>query len=220
VMVRKQWRTIVGVVRDSKYFSFTEVSRPHYYLPFRQGYLQGLHILFFVRAKGDPEAVIPTLRAGAAAIDPTAGGFTAAALAEHNALLLIPIKLTTSLLAMLALIAIVLAGVGLYGVVSYGVNQRRRELAIRRALGAKPHELLRMVAREGILLTTAGVVCGLMLALVSMRALSSLLVGIRPFDVVTFVGASLFLIAISAIATVVPALRATRIEPIHALRGE
>jgi predicted permease len=220
VMVRDQWRTIVGLVRDSKYYSFTESPRPHYYMPFRQWYLQGAEIVFFVRAKGSPEAVIASLRAAATDIDRNAAEFTAAPLADQNALLLIPIKLTASLLTALAVIALLLAGVGLYGVISYAVSQRTRELGIRIALGAKPREVLRIIAREGMVLTSAGLFCGLAMAVASMRILSRFLVGISPFDLPTFAAATLFLIAISMLASVVPAVRAARIRPNAALRSD
>jgi predicted permease len=220
VKVRGKWHRVVGLVRDSKYFSFTEPARPHCYLPFRQWYLAGQRVYFFVRAKGDPESVIPSMRRVAAAIDPNASSFTAAPLAEYNALLLFPLKVAANILAALAVIAFLLAGVGLYGVISYAVTQRRRELGIRMALGARPRAVLGAVARDGLLLTAGGVACGLALALVSMRLLGGLLVGVSPFDPLTFAVASLFLIGVAAIACFLPALRAARTEPLAALRSE
>ena len=220
VMVWKQWFTVVGLVRDSKYFSFTEVSRPHFYLPFRQSYQLGQHIVFFVRTKADPDAAISTIRTEAAAIDPNASSFTAAPLAEYNALLLFPLKLAASLLAALGLIAFLLAGVGLYGVMSYAVGQRTHEMGIRMALGAKPRAVLGIVARQGMLLTAGGVAIGLALSLASMRLLAAFLVGISPFDPLTFAAASLFLAAVAAVASLLPAHRATRIDPFTALRAE
>jgi predicted permease len=220
VMVRKKWRTVVGEVRDSKYFSFTEAPRPHFYLPFRQSYELGQHILFFVRTKGDPDAAISTLRSEAVRIDPNASSFSAAPLAEYNSLLLFPLKVAASLLAALGAIAFLLAGVGLYGVIGYAVSQRTRELGIRVALGARPREVLGIVLRDGMLLTAGGVASGLILALASMRLLASFLVDVSPYDSLTFAGASLFLIGVSTIATLFPARRATRIEPAAALRSE
>lgn len=220
VLVWETWFTVVGLVRDSKYFSFTEVSRPHFYLPFRQSYQLGQHLVFFVRAKGDPDAAISTLRREAVALDPNASSFTAAPLAEYNALLLLPLKLAANLLAALGVIAFLLAGVGLYGVMSYAVSQRTHELGIRIALGAKPREVLGIVVRQGMLLTGGGVVIGLALALASMRLLASLLVDVSPFDPLTFLAASLFLAAVAAVACTLPAHRATRIDPFAALRSD
>lgn len=220
VLVRRTWTTVVGLVRDSKYFSFTEASRPHFYLPFRQSYQAGRQIVFFIRAGGDPDAAIATLRGAAAAIDPGAANFTAAPLSEYNALLLFPLKVAASLLAVAGVIAFLLAGVGLHGVMSYAVSQRTQEMGIRMALGARPREVMGIVVRQSLLLTGAGVAGGLFLSLVSMRALGSLLVGVHPFDPLTFAAASLFLCAVAAVASFLPARRATRIDPFTALRSD
>jgi predicted permease len=220
VRVRGVWRTVVGMVRDSRYFSFTETPRPHFYLPFRQAYELGQNIVFFMRARGGPEAAVSTLRREAVSLDPHAGAFTAAPLAEYNELMLIPLKLAASLLAALAIIAFLLAGVGLYGVTSYTVSRRTRELGIRIALGAKPAAVLGIVVREGMLLALGGVACGLALVAASMRLVAGFLAGVGPFDPLTIGCASLFLIGVTAIASFVPARRATRIEPVTALRSE
>jgi ABC-type antimicrobial peptide transport system permease subunit len=207
-------------VRDSKYFSFTEAPRPHFYLPFRQSYRAGQQIVFFIRTIGDPEAAIPTMRRVAGAIDPNAASFGAAPMTEYNEVLLLPRKLAASLLNFLGLIAFVLAGVGLYGVISYSVSQRTQELGIRMALGARPHEVLRTVLREGVILSSAGIGIGLGLAAVSMRLVSSLLFGVSPFDPIVFVLASLFLTAVALTASFLPAHRATKLDPFAALRAE
>jgi predicted permease len=220
VRVRKKWFTVVGLVRDSKYFSFTEVSQPHFYLAFRQSYQLGQDMVFFVRTKGDPDAAISSIRSAAVAVDPNASGFTAAPLAEYNALLLLPLKLASSLLAALGAIAFLLAGVGLYGVMSYSVSQRTQEMGIRMALGARPRQVMGSVMRDGMLLTAAGVAAGMVLALASMRLLASFLVGVGPFDPPTLVAATLFLIAVAALASFLPARRATDIDPFAILRSE
>ena len=220
VQVWKKWYRVVGLVRDSRYFSFTGASQPHYYLPFRQSYQQGQFIVFFVRVKGDPDAAISTVRREAVTLDANASSFSAAPLAEYNALLLMPLKLAASMLAALGVIAFLLAAVGLYGVMSYAVSQRTREMGIRMALGARPREVLGVVVREGMLLTAGGVAIGVALALASMRLLAGFLVGISPFDPLTFAAASLFLGAVAAVASFLPAHRATRIDPFKALRSE
>ncbi len=218
--VRGKSYRIVGLVRDSKYFSYTEISKPHFYLPFRQAYLQGQQALFFIRTGLDPERTIGVIRSRAMALDPNSGGFSAAPLAEYNELLLIPLKLAAGLLAALGVIAFVLSAVGLYGVMSYTVSQRTRELGIRMVLGARPREVLGVVVRQGMLLAGAGVAGGLLLALASMRLLGTFLVGISPFDPLTFLAAALFLGAVAAIASFLPAHRATRMDPATALRSE
>ncbi len=220
VRVWGRWWTVVGLVRDSKYFSFTGDPLPHFYLPFRQSYRLGQPIVFFLRSKGDPDSAIPTLRSEAVGLDPNSAGFTAAPLAEYNALLLFPLKLASTLLAVLGVFAFLLAGVGLYGVMSYAVGQRTREIGIRMALGARPGQVLGGIARQGLLLTGAGVAIGLVLAFGSMRTLSSFLIGVSPFDPLTFLAASVFLAAVAAVAGFLPARRATRIDPFTALRSE
>ena len=220
VRVWGKWWTVVGLVRDSKYFSFTGDPLPHFYLPFRQSYRLGQQIVFFLRSKGDPDSAIPTLRSEAVGLDPNSAGFTAAPLAEYNALLLFPLKLASTLLTVLGVFAFLLAGVGLYGVMSYAVGQRTHEIGIRMALGARPGQVLGGIARQGLLLTAAGVAIGLALAFISMRTLSSFLVGVSPFDPLTFLAASVFLAAVAAVAGFLPAHRATRIDPFTALRSE
>ena len=153
-------------------------------------------------------------------LDANASSFTAAPLAEYNALLLMPLKLAASMLAALGVIAFLLAAVGLYGVMSYAVSQRTREMGIRMALGARPREVLGAVVREGMLLTAGGVAIGVALALASMRLLAGFLIGVSPFDPLTFAAASLFLGAVAAVASFLPAHRATRIDPFKALRSE
>jgi len=220
VLVRRQWRTVVGMVRDSKYFSFTESARPHFYLPFRQSYEAGQPIVFFVRTKGDPEAAIASIRREAVALDPSAAGFTAAPLTEFNDLLLLPLKLAASLLMILGGIALLLAAVGLYGVMSCAVSQRTQEMGIRMALGAMPRAVWGSVVGQGMLLAVCGLAIGLVLALASMRLLAKALIGVSPFDPLTFAAAVVFLAAVAAVASFVPAHRATRIDPYVALRSE
>jgi hypothetical protein len=216
----KKWYTIVGLVRDSKYYSLTRVSTPHFYLPFRQSYQLGQRLVFFARAKGAPDDVIATMRREASGIDPNAASLIAAPLAEYNAVLLLPLKVAASLLAVLGLIALVLAGVGLYGLMSYSVSQRTQELGIRIALGANPGNIVGLVLRQAVVLSATGLAAGLGLALVSMRLVSSFLVGISAFDATTFVLAALFLASVAALSSSLPALRATRVDPHAALRDE
>jgi predicted permease len=220
VMVRGKWRTIVGLAADNKQFSVTEAAAPHFYLPFRQWYLQGAHILFFLRVKGDPEAPIPALRVEAAALGLADAGLDAAPLADRNALLLTPIRFAAGLLGALGAIALLLAGIGLYGVISYAVSQRTREIGIRIALGAGPAEVLRIFTVEGVSLALAGMACGLPLTAVATSLLATVLVGVSAFDPLMSAFACLFLIGVAAIASLVPALRATRIQPLAALRSE
>ena len=220
VRVWRKWFQVVGLVRDSKYFSFTEESLPHFYVPFQQTYQLGQMILFFIRTPGSPDSVTGTLRREATALDANAAAFHAAPLAERSALLLFPLRLAASILAALGVIAFLLAAVGLYGVMSCAVSQRAHEIGIRVALGARPRQVLRTVAEQAAILTGAGLAIGLVLSLATLRLITAFLVGIRPFDPLTFLAASLFLIAIAAAASFIPAYRAMRIDPFAALRSE
>jgi putative ABC transport system permease protein len=123
-------------------------------------------------------------------------------------------------LGIFAALALVLAAVGVHGVLSYGVVQRRREIGIRMALGAKPSGMLRLVMGEGFGLTLAGLALGLAGALVATRLLASLLYGVTPTDPTTFLGVAAVLVMVAAAATAVPAWRAAKVDPARALRAE
>jgi putative ABC transport system permease protein len=123
-------------------------------------------------------------------------------------------------LGVLGLIAMLLAGVGLYGVMAYSVSQRTREIGIRMALGADPRGVLRMVMRRGLLLALSGIAAGLAMALAAAPQIAPLLYHVSPLDPVSMAGAALFLIVVAALASLIPALRATRVDPILALRQE
>jgi len=219
----KAWgvRTVVGLVRNSKDFTYTEPPRPHFYLPFRQTYFQGQQIYFFVRAQGDVDVAGASLDRAARAVDANAStDGSVLPLADVNVMQLFSLKLAASLLAALGVIAFLLAAIGVYGVMSCSVNQRTQEMGIRMALGARPRQVLRIVVRQGLLFTAVGVAAGLALALASMRLMEFLLVGVSPFDPLTFVAVCLFLAGVAALASLLPALRATRVDPFTALRSE
>jgi ABC-type antimicrobial peptide transport system permease subunit len=124
------------------------------------------------------------------------------------------------MLLVFSAVALVLAAIGIYGVIAFVVNQRTREIGIRMALGARPADALAMVVRQGMTLVFAGVVIGLVMALALGRSLESLLFGVRPADPLTLAGVSVFLLFVAFAACALPALRASRVDPIHALRNE
>ena len=139
---------------------------------------------------------------------------------EHIAVTVAAPRFNTTLLAIFAVVALILTIVGLYGVLSYSVSQRIHEIGIRAALGATQRDILRMVVGEGLLLTSIGLGIGILAALGLTRLLVSILYGIRPRDPLTFVGLSLMLACVSVLATYVPARRATKIDPMSAVRHE
>jgi ABC-type antimicrobial peptide transport system permease subunit len=125
-----------------------------------------------------------------------------------------------SLLGALGLLSLILAAVGLYSVMSYTVTERSQEIGIRMAMGAHPADVLAMVLRRGMLLTFAGLVAGATAGIFAAPLISDMLVGVSPTDPAALSGAALFLACIAAVATLVPALRATRVDPIRTLRSE
>jgi predicted permease len=213
-----EWFTIVGVVRDSKYGSLNEAPRPHFYVAFRQVFRADLDIAFFVRTKGDPSQALVVMQQEVKSMDPDVGVYYALPMAESVEASLFEKKIAAALLAALGSIALVLAAVGLYGVMAYSVSQRTQEIGIRMALGARPRDVLAMTVGQGMRLTLIGLAVGVVAALAVTRLVASLLVHVSASDPLIFIGASLFLAAIALLASYLPARRATRIDPNEALR--
>ena len=210
--------TVVGLAKDSKYFSPTEAPRPFFYLPFRQFYSPSPELDFFIRTNGEPEQAIATLRRAVAGVDPNAGAFHAVALAEYTQVALFGQKVAASLMGVLGVMCLLLAALGLYSVMSYAVSQRIQEIGIRMAMGAKPADVIRMIVRQGMGLATVGLAIGTVSAFAATRLIASMLVKVGAADPATFVGANIFLAAVALVAIWLPARRATKIDPIAALR--
>ena len=163
---------------------------------------------------------VPVLRREMSAIDPNSAGLTAMPLSDYISAAWFGPRLASLFLGVLGFISLLLAGVGLYGVMAYSVSRRTREIGIRMALGANPQGVLRMVMRRGLLLALSGIVAGLALALAASPRLTPLLYRVSPADPVSIAGAALFLILVAVLASLIPALRATRVDPILALRQQ
>jgi predicted permease len=213
-----EWFTIVGVAKDSKYKNANEAPRPHFYVAFRQIYRADLDIAFFVRTQGDPLQALPVMREQAKSLDPAVGVYGAMPMAESVQAALFAQKIAAALLGALGFIALVLAAVGLYGVMAYSVSQRTQEIGIRMALGARPRDVLALTVGQGMRLTVVGLAAGVVAALAVTRVVAGLLVYTSATDPVIFAGASLFLAAVALAASYLPARRATRIDPNEALR--
>jgi putative ABC transport system permease protein len=208
-----------------KQFSLDEQNRPTVYMPYSQipkGSVErtGRNVHLALRTVGDPSGVVNGLRSLVTSLDAELPIF---AVRDMNSLLsatVAPRRFNMFLLAVFAGLALLLAAVGIYGVMSYSVNQYTHEIGIRMALGATAKTVVSMVLRQGMALVLAGVAVGVAAALALTRVMKSLLFGVDPVDPPTFVAVSLLLALIAFLATYVPARRATRVDPIEALRYE
>jgi predicted permease len=222
VQVRGKPFTIVGMVKDSKYLSLSEAPQPYFYMSFDQvhGGSGENGVAVYVRTDRDARDFVPVLRREMSAIDPNSAGLTAMALSDYISAAWFGPRVVSMSLGVLGVIAMLLAGVGLYGVMAYSVSQRTREIGIRMALGADPRGVLRSVMTRGLVLALSGIAFGLVIALAATPLIAPLLYRISPADPVSIAGAALFLIAVAVLASLIPALRATRVDPILALHEE
>jgi macrolide transport system ATP-binding/permease protein len=210
--------TIVGVARNSKYNGVAEDPIPYIYEAITQRYQPG--ITLHVRAAGDAAGLVSAVRQEVQRIDPGLSVFNVRTLEEQIGQSLRPLKMIVVLLAVFGTLALLLASIGLYGVASYAVSQRTREIGVRMALGAQPSSVLRLVLGHGLVLVAAGLVAGLAVALAAAGVMRALVVGINPRDPLTFVLTAALLGAVACVASYLPARRATRIDPLIALRTE
>ena len=224
-----RWFTVVGVAQDIKDRSLTESPKPYFYAPFRQAYREDMNLFFFVRTAGDPNQAVGLLRSAVKNIDPDVIIFESVPMVEYMGASWFAQKVAASMLSILGALALVLAALGLYSVMSYSVSQRTHEIGIRMALGAQRTDVLALVLRRGMALTAAGVAVGIALALpmaskVPVASPSSLGLGHATSAVVNgaliYAAAAAFLAVIAALATYIPARRATKVDPMVALRYE
>ena len=208
---------VIGVVRDSKYVTVGEEPRPFLYRPLAQAYVPRFSLL--VRSAGTAASTLSTVREAVRALDPGLPVFNVAPLAEAISVSLLPARIAGNLLGVLGILALVLAALGIYGVLSYLVRARTREIGVRVAIGATPRAVAAMVVRQAMVWTAAGAVIGVALAAVSTRFLTSFLYGVSPADPWTFGGVTLLLVLVACAAAVVPAVRASRLDPLVALRS-
>jgi predicted permease len=211
--------TVVGMVKDSKYHSPMEAPLPFFYVPFRQWFAPGLNFSVIMKTAGDPMRFLPVLRREALALNQDAI-FRSSLLTDAATASLYPQKVAATLLSVVGLICLLLAAVGLYSVMSYAVTQRTQELGIRMALGARPGDVLGLVVRDGLTLVVLGLLAGLAGALAVSNVVAGMLIKVSASDPVTFTAAACFLGLVAAVASYLPALRATRLDPVRALRCE
>jgi predicted permease len=209
---------IIGVVKDAKDMSLTEEWRPIAYYPYSQGKEPMSNLV--VRYSGAPEAVVQQVRQAIREVNRNLPIDEVVSLSEHISRSLAQQRLVARLGAFFGLLALLLACVGLYGVLSYAVARRANEIGIRMALGARRGDVIWLVLREALALVGAGVVIGLLASLAATQTASTLLFGLKPNDPPTIAAATSLLIAVAALAGYLPARRAARVDPMAALRNE
>jgi predicted permease len=213
------WHTVVGVTRDAKYYGASEAARPWLYVAQAQQRFSSMMTLV-VRTTDAPERMFAAVRGAVRALDAALPLFDEKTLAAHSSGVLFPDRLIVTFLSAFGLVALTLAALGLYGVLAYAVAQRTREIGIRLALGAQPRAMLALVVKQGMRLALLGIGLGLAAALALTRLLSSLLFGVSATDPLTFVAISSLLALVALVACWIPARRATKVDPMIALRCE
>jgi predicted permease len=210
--------TIVGLVPDGKYRTLGEDPRAYIYFP--QAQMWEASMVVHIRTTDDPAELAPVVRSEVAAIDPNLSVSDIRTMNNHLGIALLPARLAGIVLGIFGGLGLLLAAVGMYGVMSYSVAQRRREIGIRVAIGAARSQVLALVMRQGLRMVAIGTVVGLVGAVAGARLVQGLLYGATGVDALTMVGVPLTLIAVAALAIWIPARRAATIDPMIALRGE
>lgn len=213
-----KWIEIVGVAQDGKYSSLAEQPVPFVYVPLAQNYES--EVTLIARAAGDLNLLMAAIRNEIRGLDGNLPLYDARTMAEHMALPLFPARAAAATLGGFGALALLLAAVGVFGVMSYAVTQRTPEIGVRIALGANEQEIFKLVVGQGALLVGTGVVIGLGVAVLATRLLASLLYGVSALDPLTFVGVTALLTATAFLACYLPARRATKVDPMVALRQE
>ena len=220
------WISVVGVVADVRHNGITGTVKPKFYRPLAQWHLRSANgstsrnMTLVVRSTGHPLALASPIRAEVQRMDGEVPVAAVRTMEDVVAASIATPRLTGWLLGFFAGLALLLAAIGIYSVLSYVVSQRRREIGIRVAMGASATEIAGLVWKNGIALTAAGAVAGMAIAAVGTRTISSLLHEVKPLDPLTFVAAPATLLLVASLAALVPALRATRVDPVKALRVE
>ncbi|HSV62872.1 MAG TPA: ABC transporter permease [Chthoniobacterales bacterium] len=209
---------IIGVCGDGKYNSLGEDPQPAFFRPQLRDCSPGISLV--ARIRGDPQPALAALQREIHSLDPTLPLYDIKTLTEHMKIPLFPARIAAGALASFGVLALVLAAVGIYGVMSYVVAGRTREIGLRMALGARTGNVRRLILRQGMMLALIGSMIGLGIAFLATRLLKSVLYGVSAIDPTTFVGVTFVLGAVALLACWIPALRASRVDPMVALRAE
>ena len=213
------WLTIVGVVSDYRHYRLPQPMGPAMYFPY-PAVASRSQTLTIRTTLPDPYSLVPSIRAALRELDPQIALYDVKTMADAVTQSLWRQRLQGEVLGTFAALALVLAMVGIYGVISYTVAQRTRELGVRVALGAQRADVMRLVLKQGVGMASAGIAIGVIGALAMTQALSSLLYGVQATDLLTYTVVPVMLGAVALLATYVPALRATRVDPLMAIRAE
>jgi putative ABC transport system permease protein len=217
---RQVWLTIIGIVGDMKYDGLEITDVPHVYTPMYQLPFSSRVLNVVVRGSSSIATLEPELRREIQAVDPNLPVFNVRSMNEVIGRSLESRRFSATLVGTFALVALLLASVGIYGVLAYLVSQRRQEIGLRMALGAQPADIRRLVLGQGIRLTVIGVIIGAIGAAIAARLISSLLFGVHPTDPAVFTIVPLILASVALFASYIPARRAMRVDPLIAIRME
>ena len=209
---------VIGVVKDSKYWTLGEDQQPFVYFPMAREYNSDVSLI--VNTSVEPESMINTIRREVERLDANLPLYDVKTMSEHMRFSLFPLRVGAWVAGGFALLALLLAGLGIYGVLAYAVSQRAREIGLRMALGAQSSDVMTMVVKQGMSLTLVGLALGLASALIVTRLMASVLYVVSATDLLTFAAMTLLLGSVAMFACYLPARRAAKVDPMAALRAE
>lgn len=212
------WMTVVGVVGDTRVTGLTDAPYAQIYRPYAQAEQGAMVVL--LRVAGDPMRMAGTLRQAIRSQDPGLPVYDLKSMEQYTEEMVARPRVSTWLTGGFAITALLLAALGIYGVIAYNVTQRTTEIGMRLALGARPTDVLRLIIKEGMRPVLGGIVVGVAVAWTAARVIRGLLFGISPYDPVTYLVVPVFLVVVALVAAYIPARRATRLDPMIALRAE